>query len=148
MSVTDSDRILAAGKPLILADGRTVTLRFGLRAIKMIEDSFGSLGAIEEIFATDDNGVPKGKVVGPLVEVLAAGLSHEKLTADELLDLLDLGELNAYMAAALAAVGEALPASGDTPPKAPDNLASVSPGASSTTPAPFVSVAATNSSGQ
>ena len=48
MTITDSDRILAAGIP-ITVDGEERRLRYSFRALKVLEDHFGSLGAAVDV---------------------------------------------------------------------------------------------------
>ena len=143
MSVTESDRILAPGHTLTLVDGRVVTLRYGMRGLKALEDEFGSLNSLEEAVGLDEEGRPTGKVIGPIVAMLAAGLTAEGISADQLLDLLDPARLDEYADAAGKALEQALPAAEAGPGKA-----SPSHGGTSTTSPPSASGATTNGSGR
>lgn len=143
VSVTEADRIVAAGVPIKLLDGRTVQVRYGFRGLKMLEDTFGSIAAVQGVVQS----VSTGKAFGPVADLLAAGLVAEGLSADDLLDALDPRLLPAYVDAFGAALEEAFPA-----PEEPDDSGKVlstngSPGPPSTTPAPSDSAAAKPTSG-
>lgn len=102
---TESDRVLAAGVPIELSDGRQVTLRYGNRALKLLEDRFGGLGAVQDIVSSDGTG----PVIGPLMDLLAAGLVREGLSADDLLDLTDPSDIESYVDAIARALEQAFP---------------------------------------
>jgi hypothetical protein len=141
MSTTESDRILAPGVPITLADGREVHLRYGMRALKALEDEFGGLGAVEDVLDTDG----RGKMIGPIMSMLAAGLGHESLTADDLLDLTVPSALVVYGEAVAEAFSQAFPSS--TQGKAPSEETVDSPGETSTSSPPSGTAAATPPSG-
>lgn len=141
MSATESDRILAPGVPITLTDGREVRVRYGMRALKMLEDEFGGLGAVEDVL--DGNG----KMIGPIVMMLAAGLSHEHISADELLDLTDPAELASYGDAVSAAFGQAFPQASQGNVEGNGASEGPSPGQTSTTSLPSVSDGLTTPSG-
>lgn len=135
---SDSDRILAEGVPIELIDGRKVSLRFTMRSLKMLEDAFGNLDAADQALASD-------KVVNGLTTWLAAGLVHEGITQDELLDVLrtDRPALSEYGAAIRSAAAQAMGESSG--PKAKGR--SRSTGRGGTTPPPLSSVEPMTSSG-
>lgn len=137
MAVKDSDRILAAGVPVVLA-GREMRLRFGLRALKLLEDKFGSLQVIEQLTNGD------GKVIGPLCTIIAAGLSHEGVTEDDILDNVSPGEIQTLMDAAAVALAEAFP---DTEGKAEAAAPAASPGIPGTGSRPAATAEAMTVSG-
>lgn len=148
MTVTDGSRLLAAGHPITLIDGRSVNVRFGFRGLLMLEEQFGSLGSVQNIIRTDEQGNIVGKAFDPLARLVAAGLAHEGLSYDDLLDLLDPRFLTEYMEAVGKAIEEGLPApaaSGADVGKA--NGRNGSPGKTSTSSGPSASAAPTTSSG-
>lgn len=139
----ESDRLLAEGIPLDLANGRAVKVRYSLRSLKVFEDVYGSVGVVQELLAGLFTGENK-KTVSTVVPVLAIGLAHEGIAEDELYDLLDIGEIPTYLNAIASALEQAFPppsTGGKAEGEAP------SPGATSTTPPPGASDATTNSSG-
>lgn len=105
---TEGQRITAKGYPITLTDGREVRLRFGMAAILQLEEDFGSLGAVQEALK---NLTPQGRVFGPVVDLLAAGLSHHGITRAELIggDLLALDGLEHYAEQLGRAFAEAFP---------------------------------------
>lgn len=136
---TDSDRVFADGIPIVLADG-THHLRYGMRGLKVLEDSFDGLDNLTRFLLGNAE-----RRFGPLVDALAAGLVHEGLTTDALLDLAEPQRYKEY----LDAVGEALdvafpPPTGDAGPKEAGPSGSTGP--TSTTSAPPSSVVPTMSS--
>jgi hypothetical protein len=141
MTTSDSDRLLAAGTPLALTDGREVSLKYGMRSLKILEDQFGDLRTAQNSLAGG------GKTIGPLMDLLSAGLLHEGITADELLDLVDPQRLEEYSQALVKAFEVAFP---DAVGKAEELLAATngSSGPSSTTRPRSHSGAATRSSGK
>jgi hypothetical protein len=145
MPATDSDRILAPGVPVTLIDGRTVTLRYGMRAMKAIEDRWGSVGEAMLLL----HGVLQGttpKSIGTVVAFLADGLIHEGLSEDALLDLTEFGAMARYIDSIADALDEALPT--PSPGKAEDGeTPAASPGATTTTSSPSPSGGTTNGSG-
>ena len=122
---TQGTRLLAQGAPLTLTDGRTVHVRFGMRALAQIEQHFGSITHM-----TVELNKPSGKKFTAAVHVLAAGLGHEDgLDYDTLLDLLHPAQMDAYDQALEAAWDEAFPPDekeSDPNPQGEEN----SPGAS------------------
>lgn len=141
MSVTDADRIAAAGIPLTLG-GREVRVRYTLRSWKEAEDRFGSLEEVIAILRRLLAGEEK-KEIGTIVPLLWAGLVHEGLSLDDVYELGDIHQRGAYASAVLAAIGEGSPGPG--PGK--DEAVVDSPGATTTTPQPSATAAATPSSG-
>lgn len=138
---SDSDRLLAAGAPITLIDGREVRLRYGMRAMKNLEDELGSIEAVHEAV----NGT--GKKFGPLVTVIYCGLSHEQIEQDDLFDLLDTRRLEEYSEAIGAAFHEAFPAAQQDPPQAEVVQLPAGLGQSGTTPAQSSSAVPTGTSG-
>ena len=145
MSVTEADRIAAAGIPLTLG-GREVRVRFCMHSWREIEDRYESLEQGIDVLRQMLNATPKApfkKPVRPTGEMLWAALYHEGMTEDEVLDLMDVHDLTSYQAALFAAVVEGTPGPG--PGK--DELAADSPGPTTTTPSPSDTAAAMASSG-
>jgi hypothetical protein len=146
MSVTDADRIAAAGIPLTLG-GREVRVRYTLRSWKEAEDRFGST---EKAFAVlrgiggieDDRAAKIEKDVGTVIALLWMGLLHEGLTEDDVYELGHLSDFPTYRNVILEAVNEGVPRPG--PGK---EEAAASPGAPTTTPSPSDSAAVMASSG-
>lgn len=105
---TDSDRLLARGVPITLADGETVRLRYSMRSLKWLEDEFGSIQAIQEALP-DGEDTQDRPVFGPMSKVMYGGLLHLDLTYDEVLDLLSPRQINEYGEAVGKAFNEAFP---------------------------------------
>lgn len=142
MSITDGARLLAAGHPITLLDGRSANVRFGFRGLLMLEEHFGSLPAVQNAISSDGTG----KALEPIARLVSAGLAGEGLSYDELVDLLDPRCLAEYVAAVGAALEEALPAPAPDAGKA--NGRNGSHGETFTSSGPFVSAAQTISSGE
>lgn len=147
MTVTDGSRLLAAGHPITLADGRSVNVRFGFRGLLMLEEHFGSLTAVQGVIQTDDEGNVTGKAFEPVARLITAGLASEGIDYEQALDLLDPRQLAEYVIAVGAALEEALPA----PPSGADAGKATgrngSRGKTSTSSAPSASAAPMSSSG-
>ena len=145
MSVTDADRIAAAGIPLTLG-GREVRVRFCMHSWREIEDRYESLDeGIETLrrMLKASPDAPFKKPLRPTAEMLWAALYHEGMTEDEVLEAMDIHELTTYQGALIAAVVEGTPGPG--PGK--DEAVVDSPGATTTTPQPSATAAAMASSG-
>lgn len=123
---TDADRIAAEGVPLVLTDGRTVSLRYGLKSLRVLEAEFGSIATMDTLFA------PDGPVISNLLKVMSAGLVHEEgFTPDALADLLDTRQLQTYIAVVATAIEQAVPegapsAVGNAPVDPPGSLGGTS----------------------
>lgn len=151
--MNDSDRILAAGVPITLTDGTTANVRFGLLAVKHLEDQHGSIGAFMEFlnaaFKTDEASMPTGKAFSLTWELLQLGLRRLKLSDDDLDEVLDPARLTEYVDAVTKALKQGLN-SGAPDPKATEtgtnHSTNHSPGRSSTTsPRPRAVAAIPNS---
>lgn len=145
MPASESDRILAAGVDVPLADGRTVTLRYTLRSLKRFEDEYGSVSAALDAL----NGLYTGdneKKIGTIVPALAAGLFHERISIDALYDgLAKADEMPVYLNAVTQALDQAFPPPAPASPGKGDQ-GTVSSGDASTTP-PIASGTTANGSG-
>lgn len=109
---TESDRILAAGIPLTLADGREVRVRYSMRSLKRMEDHYGSTEAPLRLAQGLFDGSTKCQFT-TIVSLLAFGLLHEEgLTEDALDDLTEPRRRHEYVSIVADAIGEALPAPG------------------------------------
>ncbi len=140
MSVTDADRIAAAGIPLTLG-GREVRVRFTLRSWKEAEDRFGSMEealAVLRRLINDEEPKP----VAATMALLWAGLLHEGLTLDDVYDLGSIHERPNYAQAVLQAISDGTPRAGSG-----KEAAAASPGTATTTPSPSDTDAAMASSG-
>lgn len=137
--MNDSDRLLAEGIPLVLADGRSVALRYTMRSLKVIEDAYGSLDAVDQAMGS--------KRIGSLATILAAGLLHEDISADALLDLLDTHHIDDYATAMGTALDQALPAP-ETAAAGKADRANASNGSTSTTSPPSAMAGMSAGSGQ
>ena len=142
MSVTDADRIAAAGIPLTLG-GREVRVRYTLRSWKEAEDRFGSLREVFAIMGRLSDG-SEDKQVGTLIPLLWMGLLHEGMTEHEVFEAGDILLLSEYRDAILAAIDQG----SSEPGRGKDAAAAVdSPGPTTTTPSPSATAAAMASSG-
>lgn len=153
MTTTTGQQIAAAGAPLTLPNTHPVRVRFSFRALMQLEQQFGGLGNIQT--AMDGSGV----TLGPLLQMLAAGLLREHdgagapLTYDRLADLLDdaaPADVQTFLAAAGEAVGVALVEAFPTAAKdavGNDQAQVAAPGLTGTTPALSSSDVPTTSSG-
>lgn len=151
MTTTEAARIAAAGVPLVLANGRTVNLRFGFRGLVALEDEFGGIAAVEHAISGDMTSA----TLRPLAKALACGLGGEHdgagapLTADRLIndELLAPTDLKSYADAFQAALTQAFPPPAAAAEESGTATAEDSRGATGTTSAPSPSDAPTPSSG-
>lgn len=110
-STTDGDRILGTGVQIKLADGSTVTLRYGMLGVREVDAHFGSVSAM---FAAL-NGTLTTPLAEPLAHAIAAGLRHRNAearhSAEALIeqDLLDTTLMDTYIEAAVEAMMQAFP---------------------------------------
>lgn len=153
--MSDADVIDGTGpQPVTLLNGRTVTLRYGFRSMRRLEQMFGSLGEM----ARQQQAGGDGTMYEATAKMLACGMLHEHdgegapLTVDRLDDLLDPAKIDVYLEAATAALALAFPAEAEEvvaqgPPAGDVAAATDSPGAPGTTPPPSSSDAPTPSSG-
>lgn len=150
--MNDSDRILAAGVPIIFIDGSTANIRFGLFSVKLLEDHYGSIFEFQEHLNAcfeSAGGQPKGKAYGMMWELLQLGLRRLELSDDELEDKLDPARLSEYMDAITEALQQGLggvESGGGSGPKA--KAKGRSPGRPSTTSQRPLAAVATPSSGK
>ncbi|MGA5506824.1 hypothetical protein [Streptomyces umbrinus] len=153
--------LLASGASISLTDGTTVSLRYSMRAIALLEARYGSLIAVQT--AIDSTG--KGAAYGPIVQLLGAGClgpggfephyrehqdakGERRIAGDinyrrrtdgaDLADLLHPGHLTEYVDAWQTAFAKALESLGNGGAPAPTGaepltVETVSPGLSSTT---------------
>lgn len=152
--MSESDQILAAGVPVTLADGSTANVRFGMWGLKLVEDEFGSLGAMYEAlnsaFDTGDGDAPMGPAFTTIFQIMKIALYDLDKSERELADLLDLRRLEEYVNAVGKALEQSLPEAEKADPKAPKAKASgtkKSRGATSTTSQQLSVVGQTKSSG-
>lgn len=150
MPVSDAARIAGQGEKITLADGRTLRVRYPMKAMLAIEERWGSINAIQALVGIDEKGAAVGKVFGPLIDLLEIGLAHENLGRDELLDLTDPAQLNSYWEAVGRALHQALPDAGEAAARGNGQgelTTSSSPGPTFTTPPPSPSAGPTPNSG-
>lgn len=146
MPTSESDRILAAGAPVTLADGRVLHLRYTFRALKVIEDRYGSLDGTVKAMGMDDQGRVHGRYFTTIIDMLYAGLLHTGISEDELYELADPARVEEYDEAVNVALAQALarPGGKEGPTTGSPNG---SPGQTSTTPPPSDMAEQTSSSG-
>jgi len=98
-----SSTILAPGGTITLASGESINIRYGMRAIKTLEDNFGSVNALiaklgqaadSDFFTTISYAVWAG--------------TNRSVSYDDFIDLLDPRKLGEYVEVFAAAIGEAL----------------------------------------
>ncbi|MET9098296.1 hypothetical protein [Streptomyces antibioticus] len=150
--------LLASGASITLTDGTTVSLRYSMRAIALLEARYGSVVAVQD--AIDTTG--QGAAYGPIVQLVGAGClgpggfephyrehqdtkGERRISGDityrrrtdgaDLADLLHPGHLGEYVDAWQTAFAKALEAlgNGDAPETTGAVVETVSPGLSSTT---------------
>lgn len=140
---TDADRLAADGIPITLADG-IHHLRFTMRGLKMLEDSFDGIDNVTKFLAGTNR-----RRFGPLADMLAAGLVHDGITADAVLDLAPPQRYTEYLSAAIDALDVAFPspAEEEAEPRPKDPATNGSTGEASTTSPPSSSAAAMATSG-
>lgn len=133
------------GEPLALTDGRTVHVKYGMRGLMQIEQTFGSLGAVQGAVSQDGSG----QVFTPALKLLAAGLigQHDGNGAplndvDRLADLIDPAAFQDAVSAAGKALVAAFPnapqvgATTEAEVASPTTTAPPFPGPTGTTPPP------------
>ncbi|WP_069773032.1 hypothetical protein [Streptomyces sp. LUP30] len=149
--------LLASGASISLTDGTSVSLRYPMRAIALLEARYGSVVAVQDAI----DGTGKGAAYGPIVQLVGAGClgpggfephfrehqdakGQRRISGDityrrrtdgaDLADLLHPGHLGDYVDAWNTAFSKALEAMGgnDGAP-AGATVETVSPGLSSTT---------------
>ncbi len=150
--------LLASGASITLTDGTTVSLRYPMRSIALLEARYGSVIAVQN--AIDISG--KGAAYGPIVQLVGAGClgpggfephfrehqdakGERRISGDityrrrtdgaDLADLLHPGHLGEYVDAWQTAFTKALETlgNGEAPATEGATVATVSPGLSSTT---------------
>ncbi len=107
---TDAQRIAGAGYPITLANGQRANVRFGLRALKLLEERYGSLVGIAECLREMAVDPDHAKMIAPTWDLLEAGLLHLRLEPEDLDALLDPNRLAEYTEAVARAFREAMPA--------------------------------------
>jgi hypothetical protein len=164
----DGEAVRAKGQPITLDDGSEVLIRVDLDNLWLIEEEYGSLGALYaelEVLDKAEGGktaaLPDVKVFQPLIRALAVLMPWRR---EDLRDpatlrrVLDPALFNDYLDAAVRSLGVAL---GTSPSAAQDGHPNPqtsrrrpprrrpagSPGGGSTMPAPSSSDAQTSSSG-
>jgi len=97
----DAARLLADGKPVTLADGTTVNVRFDFEAMMRVEAAYGSTLA----FAKDLDARVAGKGFAAVLTGLQAAVKDRAITTDDL----HPSDVFAYREALVAAWLEAMP---------------------------------------
>lgn len=149
---SESDRILAAGVPITLSDGREVRVRIAMRGLKALEDHFGSVDAalrqFYDLFPRGEAPPKNERHIGTVLPFLAAGLVDAGFTEDSVYDVTDYDAMPTYIKAIASAIDQAFPDDDPAPAEEPGKAAAAngSPGEPSTSP-PLVSVGSTTSSG-
>jgi hypothetical protein len=164
------DVLAALGKPITLADGSTVHVRYSMASLRVLEQRFGSLKGISaelneaQRVLQSDSGVGSGPIFSILSDALCAGLIHETRTdvdddgrpvryklgkdRDRAEELLDPARLQEYLDAFASALQEAFGDLGGEAGRAALEAAQLSyPGASGSTSPPSSAAAPIDSSG-
>lgn len=145
----DSDKILAAGVPVTLADGQEVRIHYTLRSMKLIEDRYGSIDAFARAASAMDapeGETPQGKVFETISTLIYAGLLHLRASEDDILDALDPSKLMEYVEASMTAFTRSMPEQPEGEAQG-EPQTNGSPGPTSTTSPQSVSAVQTVSSG-
>jgi hypothetical protein len=150
--------LLASGASITLTDGTSVSLRYPMRAIALLEARYGSVKAVQSAIDTTGDGA----AYGPIVQLLGAGClgpggfephfrehqdakGERRIAGDinyrrrtdgaDLADLLHPGRLGEYVDAWQVAFSKALESLGNdgAPEPTGAEVETVSPGLSSTT---------------
>lgn len=151
---SDADRIAAEGVPIPTTKGE-LRLVYGMRALRAMEDRYGSVAGLQEAMQELHDRFTKGdgKVAafGPVCDLIAPGLLHLGYTEDQATDLLLPRHVAKYAEAMAAAMREAFPEETPAPGGIPNPPAqaseSRSPGPSGTTSQPAATAAATPTGG-
>lgn len=144
--IPDRERLLARGRVIFLADGSEVVVRFDFLAAVHLEEQFGSLPEFQDaINARDAAGNPAGPILTVTRKAIAAALTREGITYEDLGELLELDRRYEYLQAVIAAYNEAM-ATGDGTGKV-SAAESGSRGGSSTSTRRSATAAATTTSG-
>lgn len=94
--VTEGDRVEARNEPITLVDGRTAHLRFGAKALRHLERSYGGVNEWERAMKSQGDGPTASAVFDALI----AGLLHLRMgTPEDVEDLLDENRLEEYVLA-------------------------------------------------
>lgn len=113
--MTEGTRLLAQGRPITLADGSTVHLRYGLHALALLEQEFGTLASMYRIVTAKGDDRQAFSYLG---RMLAAGLwqivdnGREMSVAELVIALdaqLDPKHMPDYEDAIVLALGDAFP---------------------------------------
>lgn len=148
--VSDAQLLRAQGVPITTLDGREMRIIFDAEAIAILEDTFGSLGHVEEALSAIEEHADTGKakMFRPLLSIIRAGLSHDPFAASARFDAFLIGE---YFTAVMTAMDLSFPKGEMTLPKSPPQMTPVtsdSIGSPSTTSPPSDSAEPINSSGE
>jgi hypothetical protein len=127
-----SNEIAGAGRQVTLDNGETIVVRYGFKALKAIEDGYGSIDALLSVLR---EGV-SGKMFGAIGLAIWAG-TNRKVPLEDFYDLLSVTELANYATIFGEAIQEALGAPVGEPeatePVAVTEEKILSPGLTSTT---------------
>jgi hypothetical protein len=141
-------QLAAEGEPLTLTNGHQVRIRYGMKSLMRLEDTFGGLKNI----AVDTDGTKP--IIGPLMDLLACGLLHEHdgqgapLTREHLAELVDPKDFQRVLETAGKALSDAFPTlQAPAALAAPEAPTQAFPGPSGTTSAPSSTDAPITTSG-
>lgn len=133
---TTADQLAGEGVPILTRRG-PMQLQYGFRALRALEDRFGSIVGMQDAMQAvlDTMGEDgRGKAFGPLADIVVPGLLHTGLSADELEDALLPGEVRTYVHAMQDAMQQAFPDVDGTAVASPGNAGSpAGPGPSGST---------------
>lgn len=110
MTTTESKQLRAEGRPITLTDGTTVSLRFTMLSLAIIEEDYG-LEALQDVLKDTDGGEkPKTGQIRLIAQFLALALPPERaMEGDELLSLIPLSETSKAITILSEALDEAFP---------------------------------------
>lgn len=110
--MTDADRIAAEGVPIPTTRGE-LRLVYGMRALRAMEDKYGSVVALQEamqaLLETFTKGDGKAAAFGPMCDIIAPGLLHLGYTLDQAEDMLLPRAVKEYAEAMQLAMQQAFP---------------------------------------
>lgn len=91
--MADPARERGTGREITLVDGSKVNIVFTFWTLAYIEDEYGSVNAIDDIFA----GGTEGKIVGPLFDIVVTAIDDpqgREWTSESLLKAVPLTDFN------------------------------------------------------
>lgn len=105
----EARRLRAEGVKVQTIDGQELRLMFDMDALVIIEEEFGSLGAMQDALNEMGREQLTGKLFKPFLKILRAALAHDPSAANARFDPALTGE---YLAAVMRAMNVAFPDTG------------------------------------